>query len=206
LLTHQIKAAPAFLPLEKSALSEAEGRGATDFNARHVKPSSEPSYSLSVPRKMQISCVASPMKVIGHERGVALGLKFACGIGTQRASSVVPSSPKEGKLGQPFRDGKYERQAGLAPRRKIAMKTSKVFHDFNKITTQCELRRTLEFTIGRATYRVEVFYCYSNPKSPWVVQAYSESRTGWKCIPDFPSVSEKNEEAAVRSALSFLQH
>jgi hypothetical protein len=31
--------------------------------------------------------------------------------------------------------------------------------------TQCELRRTLEFTIDRASYRVEVLYCYSNPKS-----------------------------------------
>jgi hypothetical protein len=85
------------------------------------------------------------------------------------------------------------------------MKISKVFPDFKKITTQCELRRTLEFTIGRATYRVEVFYCYSNPKSPWVTQAYSEKRSGWKCIPDFPWVSEKNEEAAIRTALSFLQ-
>ena len=54
------------------------------------------------------------------------------------------------------------------------MKISKVFPDFRKITTQCELRRTLEFIIGRATYRVEVLYCYSNPKSPWVAQAYSE--------------------------------
>lgn len=84
------------------------------------------------------------------------------------------------------------------------MKISKVFPDFRKITTQCELRRTLEFIIGRATYRVEVLYCYSNPKSPWVAQAYSEKR-GWKCTPDFPSVSEKNEEAAIRAALSFLQ-
>jgi hypothetical protein len=85
------------------------------------------------------------------------------------------------------------------------MKTSKVFLDFNKISTQRELRRTLEFTIGRATYRVEVFYCYSNPKSPWVAQAYSEKRSNWKSVPDFPWVSEKNEEAAIRAALSFLQ-
>ena len=70
---------------------------------------------------------------------------------------------------------------------------------------QCELRRTLEFTIGRATYRVEAFYCYSNPKSPWVVQALCEKRTGWKCIPDFPLVSKKNEEAAIRAVLHFLQ-
>ncbi len=85
------------------------------------------------------------------------------------------------------------------------MKISKVFSDFKKITVQCELRRTLEFVIGRATYRVEVLYCYSNPKSPWTAQAYSEKRDGWKCIPDFPRVGEKNEQAAIRAALSFLE-
>jgi hypothetical protein len=85
------------------------------------------------------------------------------------------------------------------------MKISKVFADFKKITTQCELRRTLEFTIDRASYRVEVLYCYSNPKSPWSVQAHSENKAGWKCVPDFPWVSEKNEEAATRAALSFLE-
>jgi len=86
------------------------------------------------------------------------------------------------------------------------MKTSKVFLGFSHITTRSELRRTLEFNIGRATYRVEVFYCYSNPKSPWIVQAYSGQRSGWKCISDFPSIGEKNEEAAIRAALSFLEH
>jgi hypothetical protein len=71
------------------------------------------------------------------------------------------------------------------------MKISKVFPDFKKITTRCELRRTLEFIIGRATYRVEVLYCYSNPKSPWIAQAYSEKRSGGrKSIPDFPWVCE----------------
>jgi hypothetical protein len=85
------------------------------------------------------------------------------------------------------------------------MKMSKVFPDFKKITTQCELRRTLEFTIDKATYRVEVMYCYSNPKSPWITQAYYEERDGWKSVPDFPLVSERNEEAAIRAALSFLQ-
>jgi hypothetical protein len=85
------------------------------------------------------------------------------------------------------------------------MKISKVFPDFKKITTQCELRRTLEFVIGRTTYRVEVLYCYSNPKSPWIAQAYSEKRDGWKSVPDLPLVSEKDEEAAIRAAFSFLE-
>lgn len=85
------------------------------------------------------------------------------------------------------------------------MKISKVFPDYKKITTQCELRRTLEFVIGRTTYRVEVLYCYSNPKSPWIAQAYSEKRDGWKCVPDLPLVSEKDEETAIRAAFSFLE-
>lgn len=85
------------------------------------------------------------------------------------------------------------------------MKMSKVFSDFKKITTRCELRRTLEFTIDRSSYRVEVLYCYSNPKSPWIVQAYSENRDCWKCVKDFPWVGERNEEAAIRAALSFLE-
>jgi hypothetical protein len=81
------------------------------------------------------------------------------------------------------------------------MKMSKVFPDFKKITTQCELRRTLEFMIDRASYRVEVLY-FSNPKSPWIAQAYSEKRDGWKCVPDFPWVSERNEEAENSLALT----
>jgi hypothetical protein len=59
--------------------------------------------------------------------------------------------------------------------------------------------------IDKATYRVEVLYCYSNPKSPWTAQAYTEKRDGWKCVPDFPWVNEKNEEAAIRAAFSFLE-
>jgi hypothetical protein len=86
------------------------------------------------------------------------------------------------------------------------MKLSKVFPDFKQINTQCELRRTLEFIIGKTTYRVEVLYCYSNPKSPWSAQAYSEKRDGWKGVPQFPWVSEKNEEAAIRAALGFLEN
>ena len=35
------------------------------------------------------------------------------------------------------------------------MKMSKVFADFKRINTQCELRRTLEFMIGKTTYRVD---------------------------------------------------
>jgi hypothetical protein len=85
------------------------------------------------------------------------------------------------------------------------MKMSKVFPEFKNITTQCELRRTLEFMIDKATYRVEVLYCYSNPKSPWTAQAYTEKRDGWKCVPDFPWVNERNEEAAIRAAFRFLE-
>lgn len=86
------------------------------------------------------------------------------------------------------------------------MKTSKLFSDFKKITTLCQLRRTLEFTIDRAGYRVEVLYCYSSTKSPWVAQAYSEQRGGWKAIVDFPNLSERNEEATIRAALHFLEN
>jgi hypothetical protein len=85
------------------------------------------------------------------------------------------------------------------------MKLSNVFSDFKKTNTQCELCRTLEFIIAKITYRVDVLYCYSNPKSPWSAQAYSERRDAWKCVPNFPWVHEKNEEAAIRATLSFLE-
>ena len=84
------------------------------------------------------------------------------------------------------------------------MKMSKVFPEFKNITTQCELRRTLEFMIDKASYRLDVLYCYSNPKSPWTAKAYSEKRNGWKDVPDFPWITEKNEEATIREALTFL--
>ena len=82
---------------------------------------------------------------------------------------------------------------------------SKVFADFKKVTTQCELRRTLQFTINRASYRVEVLYCYSSPKSPWSALAYYEQKAGWKSVADFPLVSEKSEDGAIRTTLSFLE-
>jgi hypothetical protein len=85
------------------------------------------------------------------------------------------------------------------------MKLANVFRDFKKISTQCELHRTLEFRINQADYRVEVLYCYSNPKTPWSAQAYSERQNVWRCVPEFPWVQEKNEESAIRTALSFLQ-
>jgi hypothetical protein len=85
------------------------------------------------------------------------------------------------------------------------MKTSKLFADFKKVTTQCELRRTLQFTIDRASYRVEVLYCYSNPKSPWSALAYYEPKTGWKSVADFPWLSEKGEDGAIRTTLNFLE-
>ena len=85
------------------------------------------------------------------------------------------------------------------------MKISKVFLDFKKVTTQCELCRTLEFVIAGTTYRVEVLYCYSNPKAPWIARAYSEKRDEWKCVLDFPLVGEKNEEAAIRATFTFLE-
>ena len=82
---------------------------------------------------------------------------------------------------------------------------SKVFADFDKVTTQCEIRRTLQFTIDRASYRVEVLYCYSNPKSPWSALAYSETKVGWKSVADFPWLSEKREDGAIRTTLNFLE-
>jgi len=85
------------------------------------------------------------------------------------------------------------------------MKLSKVFSDFKKINTQCEVRRTLEFIIGKITYRVDVLYCYSNPKAHWSAQVYSERNDAWKGVPNFPWVSERSEEAAIRAALSFLE-
>jgi hypothetical protein len=63
---------------------------------------------------------------------------------------------------------------------------SKVFPDFEKITTQCELRRTLEFTIDRASYRVEILYCYSNPKSPWIAQRIPKSAMAGNVSPISP--------------------
>lgn len=85
------------------------------------------------------------------------------------------------------------------------MKLSKVLSDFKKINTQCELRRTLQFIIGKITYRVDVLYCYTNPKANWSTQIYSERNDVWKGVPNFPWVSERSEEAAIRAALSFLE-
>jgi hypothetical protein len=86
-----------------------------------------------------------------------------------------------------------------------SMKLSRVFPDLRKINTQCEVRRTLEFTIEATSYRLEVLYCYSNPKSRWTAQAYFEKNGTWKSVPNFPWRGEKNEEAAIRTGLRFLE-
>src|SRR5438128_420026 len=76
------------------------------------------------------------------------------------------------------------------------MNMSNFLSDCKTTNTHWWLCRTLEFIIGRTTYVVVVLYCYSDRKSPWSAQAYSERRDAWKCVPNFPWVHEKNEEAA----------
>jgi len=87
------------------------------------------------------------------------------------------------------------------------MELTKVFADFTNIREQYELKRTLEVVANGDTYRLEVLYCYSNPKSRWIVYAYSPGPSGWKRIsePGFPWVENQDEESAVRSALDFVE-
>ncbi|MGZ7072699.1 MAG: hypothetical protein ACXVKL_09685, partial [Candidatus Angelobacter sp.] len=67
-----------------------------------------------------------------------------------------------------------------------------------------ELRRTLQLTRRDIRYRVELFYHYSNDTNPWEVEICSQQSGTWKQVVDFPYVQEREEEAALRAALSFI--
>jgi len=85
------------------------------------------------------------------------------------------------------------------------MKLEEVFSVFKTFSEQYELRRVLEVVADDTTYRLEVLYSYSNPNGRWNVRVYSQVSTDWKRETDFPWVSERNEESAIHTALSFLK-
>jgi len=72
-----------------------------------------------------------------------------------------------------------------------------VFEGFEGLTAIQELRRTLELEVKGKPVRIEVWHCHSNPNAPWVARVPTFS--------EFPWVDERDEEAAIRTALSFIE-
>ena len=91
-------------------------------------------------------------------------------------------------------------------KRKKHLSLAAILKHFKKTKEQCELRRTLEVVAGNSTYRLEVLYCFSNPRSRWSVEVSSRQSGGaWEHIEDFPAVEEQHKESAIRSALAFVE-
>ena len=85
------------------------------------------------------------------------------------------------------------------------MDIKSILDNFKGITEQYEVRRTLDVVIRDESYRVEILYCYSNPNARWTAEVYRRGEQGWDFFEDFPWVADRDEEAAIRSALNFLQ-
>jgi len=83
------------------------------------------------------------------------------------------------------------------------MNLEKILDNFEFIERH-ELRRSLDVVSGRTRYRVEIFHSYSNLSAPWTVRVSAEQDGQWKHLTDFPWVADRDEETAIRTALSFL--
>jgi hypothetical protein len=101
--------------------------------------------------------------------------------------------------------GHAKRQRDHDPGGVNYMELDKVFADFKDVTAQYELKRTLEVVVNGKTYRLEVLYCYSNPRARWVVYAYTHNLSGWKQLPNSEWVQNRDQKSAIRSALEFLE-
>lgn len=78
-----------------------------------------------------------------------------------------------------------------------------LFADF-KFANYREVRCTLQMTRRDIRYRVELFYDYSNTTNPWEAEICSLQSGTWKVVDIFPHTQEREEESALRAALSFI--
>lgn len=82
---------------------------------------------------------------------------------------------------------------------------SSIFSD-SGITAAYELWRALELEKHGHQVRLEIWYWHSNPNCHWDARLFK--REGhfkpWIPWPEFPWVQERDEEAAIRAALDFL--
>jgi hypothetical protein len=85
------------------------------------------------------------------------------------------------------------------------MNFNEISKDFSDVSEMCELKRTLQVTIKDTIYRVEVFYCHSNPNAEWTASIYSSyDGSYWTQLEEFPWIGEREEETAIRLSLNFL--
>lgn len=84
---------------------------------------------------------------------------------------------------------------------------SSVLEDFKGITSIYELRRTLELEVREYPVHIELWYWHSNPNCRWEARVYrrTEGAENWKRWSEFPWVQERDENTAIRQALSFIE-
>jgi hypothetical protein len=79
-----------------------------------------------------------------------------------------------------------------------------IFADF-QFTGYREVEGMVEMSLRNKRYRLQVLRDDSHKTNPWTVKVYSMRSGSWKLVTDFPWVQEKEEETALRMALSFIQ-
>lgn len=76
---------------------------------------------------------------------------------------------------------------------------------FPTVSGVYELKRTIKFSVGSRNYRIEVYLNYMNANAPSHGRVYEEVDERWEKIPEFPWIDERDEDSAIRSALTFLE-
>ena len=80
------------------------------------------------------------------------------------------------------------------------------FKDFPKISAFYEHCRTFQIEGYGNRFRIDLWYWHTNEKAPWVAYVHRhEDGDQWQELADFPWVQEKDEQAAIHTALTFLQ-
>ena len=79
---------------------------------------------------------------------------------------------------------------------------AKILADFT-FAQKREVQRIVELRFGEERYRVELAQDHAQSKNPWTAEIYIMESHVWKLV-DSPWIHERDAEAALRLALSFV--
>ena len=84
------------------------------------------------------------------------------------------------------------------------MNFAELLRTFESVSSLAELKTVLEVIAGPGTYRIEIWVNHSNANAPYHGRVYSQGKNGDE-LEDFPWVDERTEDAAIHSALEFVE-
>ena len=87
------------------------------------------------------------------------------------------------------------------------MDLGKMSEAFESVTAIFELQQVIEVTSGDDAYRIDIYCDHMNPRVPFVAYVHMEDDGCWRrlSLEEFPGVDGRTGEAALRSALDFIE-